>query len=117
MNQTVKLHYPDPANCESAFLIIDTLKLGKFITAGDSETFRIPVTYERAQSMMVELYQIKGPSDTVHLHHSKGILTIDTNLAAEIYAALVEMIVDVELSEDLAMIEVEEQREVVYAFS
>jgi len=117
MSQTVKVHYPDPSNYESAFLVIDTLQLGNFVTEGNDRTIKIPVTYERAQSMMVELYQIKGPNDTVHMHHSKGILTIDTNLAAEIYAALVEMIVDVELGEDLAMIEAEEYREVAYAYS
>lgn len=119
MSQTVKVHYPDPSNCESAFLIIDTCQMGSFVTAGESSIIRFPVTYDRAKEMTAELSGIQGPNDFVKMHHSKGVLTIDVTLAAEIYAACVEIVVDVEIGEDLAMIEVEEyaeQKEAVYAY-
>lgn len=99
MSQIVKVHYPDPSNCESTYLVINT----------NSRTIRFPVTYERAKEMTAELARMQSTATFIKLHHSKGVLMVDATLAAEIYAACVEIIVDVELGEDLAMLEVKEQ--------
>lgn len=93
MTSRVKVHYPDPSNFEAAFLIIGAVDL--------------PCTYQQAKEMTAVLASM-GSTDTIDLPHSKGVLTADATLAAEIYAALVEIIVDVEIGEDLAMFEVEE---------
>ena len=93
MSQTVKVHYPNPSNFESAFLVID------------SKSISLPITYEQAKEMTVELAGSQG----TEIQHSNGTLTVDATLAAELYAACVEIIVDVELGEDLAVLEAEEQ--------
>ena len=108
MEQTVKVQYPDPTNFEKAVLVIDICQLGDYITSGDSQIVRIPVTYKTAKAMSAQLGQMDGLNTFVHLNHSKGKLTVDATLAAEIFAALVEIIVEVEIGEDLAMFEVEE---------
>lgn len=89
MNQTVKVHYPDPTNCEVAFLLINGCKL--------------PVTYRSAQRLVVGLAEMEKTNTFTSLRHSKGTIPLDSKLAAEIYAACVEIIVDVDLGEELAM--------------
>lgn len=95
MNQIVNVQYPDPTNLEAAFLIINT----------DSEIVRLFITYDQAKDMSAELSGTQG----TELHHSRGVLNVDATLAAEIFAALVEIIVEVEIGEDLAIFDLADQ--------
>ena len=79
MNQIVKVQYPDPTNLEQAVLVV----------ARQFGSYEIPITYDEAKDMSANI-------------------SSNSPLAAEIYAALVEIIVEVEIGEDLAMFEVEE---------
>jgi hypothetical protein len=110
MTSPVTVHYPNPTDCEQAVLLISACRLGDYVTAGQSEMLRIPISYDHAKDLSAQLYKLpSGLGWTVDMKHDDGVLKLDGLLAAEVYAALIEIIVDVELGEDLAMIEVAER--------
>ena len=109
MNQSVTVSYPDPTNPEKAVLSIQVCRMGDYIVEGRSSTITMNITYEEAKKLSTELVNLKSMNGgTVRMGYSGGALHIDGALATEIYAALIEVIVDVEIGDDLAMIDVEE---------
>jgi len=95
MNQAIKIRYPNPADHERAVLVMDE--------------YKIPVTYDLAQHLVKRLAMMERTNRFSPIRHEKGYLPLDRVLAAEIYAALVEVIVEVEIGADLAALDFEEQ--------